>query len=239
MYPELNGKVVLITGAGGSLGKAVALRLSQEQARLVLIDRNEAALSPLATLPGLSQDALRLPGDLTQQAEVEAMVAQAVEAVDKIDVLVNVAGGFRFSGPMHESKSDDLDFLFQINVKTAYLMSAAVAKRMVEMETPGRIINVGARAALAGAAGMAAYTASKAAVLRLTESMAAELLDKRITVNAVLPSTIDTPPNRQAMPKADFSKWVSPESLADVIAFLASDASRDISGAAIPVYGRA
>jgi NAD(P)-dependent dehydrogenase (short-subunit alcohol dehydrogenase family) len=239
MYPELSGKVVLITGAGGSLGKAVALRLNQEKARLVLIDRNEAALSSLTSHPELSKDALLLHGDLTQQVEVEAMVARAVEAFGKIEVLVNVAGGFRFSGPVPESKPDDLDFLFQINVKTTYLMSAAVAKQMVTMETPGRIINVGARAALAGAPGMAAYTASKAAVLRITESMAAELLEKRITVNAVLPSTIDTPPNRQAMPKADFSKWVAPESLADVIAFLASDASRDISGAAIPVYGRA
>ena len=110
---------------------------------------------------------------------------------------------------------------------------------MKSTETRGRIINIGARAALAGGPGLAAYSASKAAVLRLTESMAAELLEDRITVNAVLPSTLDTPANRQAMPDADPGAWVSPASLAEVIAFLASEAARDISGAAIPVYGRA
>lgn len=240
MYPELHGKVVLITGAGGNLGRAVAQRFHAEGSRLALIDRNTETLQACLTELGFAEgDTLLGAVDLTQKQAVEDFITQAVEKFGKVDVLVNVAGGFRFSGLVHESNPEDLDFLFQINVKTAYLMSAAAAKRMVDAGVAGRIINVGARAALAGAAGIAAYTATKAAVLRLTESMAAELLDKKITVNAVLPSTIDTPQNRQSMPKADFSKWVAPESIADVIAFLASDSARDISGAAIPVYGQA
>lgn len=239
MYPELNGKVAIISGAGGTLGAAVAKRLNAEGVRLALSDRREEALRPFTTDGSFPSTTLLETVDLTAPQEVENAVAKVVEKLSSVDILVNVAGAFTFSGPVHEMNPDDFDKMFAINVKTALLLSAAVAKRMVAADTQGRLINVGARAALTGVAGMSAYCASKSAVLRLTESMAAELLEHGITVNAVLPSTIDTPPNRKAMPDADFRKWVAPESLADVIAFLASDAARDISGAAIPVYGRA
>lgn len=240
MYPELAGKVIVISGAGGALGRAVVKRFQAEDARLALIDIKLEPLQAVSDALGLSAEQSRLGAvDLTQPDAVNTFLDQIMDAWGRVDVVVNVAGGFRFSGPVQDANPEDLDAMVQMNVKTAYTLSAAGAKRMVAAGTPGRIINIGARAALAGQAGMAAYTASKAAVLRITESMAAELRDQNITVNAILPSTIDTPANRKSMPNADFTKWVAPESLADVIAFLASDSSRDISGAAIPVYGKA
>jgi NAD(P)-dependent dehydrogenase (short-subunit alcohol dehydrogenase family) len=240
MYTELDGKVAVISGAGGALGRAVVRRLYTENLRLALIDQNEEALRSVVTALGLEETKVLLGAvDLTQRAAVDAFVGKVAAAFGALDILVNIAGGFTFSGPVQEMNLDDLDAMFAVNVKTAFTLSAAAAKQMVGAGAKGRIINVGARAGLMGAAGMAAYSASKAAVLRLTESMAAELLDRGVTVNAVLPSTMDTPANRKAMPNADFSRWVSTDSMADVIAFLASDASRDISGASIPVYGRA
>jgi NAD(P)-dependent dehydrogenase (short-subunit alcohol dehydrogenase family) len=240
MYPELNGKVAVISGAGGALGRAVVRRLYTENLRLALIDQHEEALRSVVTALGLEETRVLLGAvDLTQKAATDAFVGKAAAAFGAPDILVNIAGGFTFSGPVQEMDLDDLDKMFAVNVKTVFTLSAAAARQMVAAGTKGRIINVGARAALSGAAGIAAYCASKSAVLRLTESMAAELLEKGITVNAVLPSTMDTPANRKSMPNADFSTWVSTDSMADVIAFLASDASRDISGASIPVYGRA
>lgn len=240
MYTELNGKVAIISGAGGALGTAVVRRFQAEGTKLALIDVKEEALQRVSADLGLSDDTTLLGAvDLTQKADVDAFVEKAVAKFGQVDIVANIAGGFKFSGPVHLMNPDDLDAMIAVNVKTSLLLSAAAAKQMVIHATKGRIINIGARVALSGAPEISAYSASKAAVLRLTESMAAELLDHGITVNAVLPSTIDTPANRKAMPNADFSKWVSPDSLADVIAFLASDSARDISGAAIPVYRRA
>lgn len=240
MYPELNDKVAVISGAGGSLGRAVVRRLRAEGARLALIDRNEEALKQFVQELGLSEETALVGAiDLTRKADVDTFVASTIETFGQADILVNIAGAFTFSGPVFRMKPDDLDAMVSVNVKTAFLLGAAVAARMVEKSAKGRIINIAARAGLAGSSGIAAYSAAKAAVLRLTESMAQELLEYGITVNVVLPSTIDTPPNRKAMPEADFSKWVTPDSIADVIAFLVSDSARDISGASIPVFGRA
>jgi len=152
---------------------------------------------------------------------------------------VHTAGGYRPGAKLYEMTEDQWNGLIDLNAKTTFLLNAAAARCMVDKGNTGRIINVAGRAALGGGSTIAAYSAAKAAVLRITESLAAELLKQDITVNAVLPSTIDTPQNRAGDPKADFSKWVKPESIADVIAFLASDGARDISGAAIPVYGKA
>jgi NAD(P)-dependent dehydrogenase (short-subunit alcohol dehydrogenase family) len=238
MYAELSGKVVIISGAGGNLGGAVAKRLYAENVRLALVDRNEAGLKTLVEeLGGDTSNLMTMPIDLTRKSEVDAFVEHLVETWGTLDIMVNTTGGFKTS-PVHEMSESDWDFLLNLNAKTAFLLSGAAARAMIANGVQGRIIHISSRAALAGAAGLAAYSASKAAVLRLTESMAAELLDYGIMVNAVLPSTLDTPPNRTSMPSADFSRWVSPASLADVIAFLVSDAARDISGASIPVYGR-
>lgn len=237
---ELTGKVAVVSGAAGALGRAVARRLQQEQVRFALIDRNEAALNGLCQELGLTEEtALIGVVDLTQKEAVDAFVARVVATFGSVDLLANIAGGFVFSGPVHKMNVADLDSMFSINVKTAFLLSAAVARQMVTAGTRGHIVNVSARAALTGQAGMAAYCASKAAILRLTESMALELKKNGITVNTVLPSTMDTPANRASMPDADFSKWVTPDSLADIITMLCSGTTRDISGAAIPVYGRA
>ena len=152
-------------------------------------------------------------------------------------MLVNTVGGYRGGKPVQEADPADWDFLFNINVRTTLNCSRAVIPQMLK-QGRGKIINVASRDALNGNAGYAAYSASKSAVLRLTEALAAELKAMNINVNCVMPGTIDTPQNRAAIPNGDFSKWVEPGAIVDVIQFLVSDASRAIHGAAIPVYGK-
>ena len=161
----------------------------------------------------------------------------AHERFGRIDVLCNIAGGFRMGAPVHETPDADWDFLFGLNARSVLHTARAVVPGMIEAGG-GKIVNVGAFAAQNGVASMGAYCASKSAVIRLTEAMAAELREKSINVNCVLPTIIDTPENRAAMPDADPGRWVSPEALAEVIVFLASDGARAIHGAAIPVVGR-
>jgi len=138
---------------------------------------------------------------------------------------------------VHETDLADWDFLFEVNLRTTLLCCRAVVPQMLRQGS-GRIVNVASRDGLHGGAGYSAYSASKSAVLRLTESLAAELKQSNINVNCIMPGTIDTPQNRSAMPNSDFSKWVVPEAIADVILFLISDSARAITGAALPVYGK-
>ncbi|MBE2196303.1 MAG: SDR family NAD(P)-dependent oxidoreductase [Anaerolinea sp.] len=240
-YPSLAHKRAVISGAGGNLGIAVIKRLQAEGASLALIDHSLDGLRKRLGEQGLNPDSLMIVGgiDLTKKDQVDQAVAQISADGAPIDILINIAGGFRAEGAVHESTETLWDYLMDLNGKSAYLLSAAVTPVMIGGGRGGRIVNVGSRAALSGVAGIAIYSASKSSVLRLTEAMAEELKPFQITVNAVLPSVIDTPQNRSANPAEDYTKWVSPESLADVIAFLISDAARDISGALIPVYGRA
>jgi NAD(P)-dependent dehydrogenase (short-subunit alcohol dehydrogenase family) len=163
------------------------------------------------------------------------MVDETINRFGRIDVLVNVAGGYRGGTPVHETPLTTWDFLLNLNARTVYSVSSAVIPAMLRQGS-GKIVNVAARAALQGAAKMGAYSASKSAVIRLTEAMAAELKNDGINVNCVLPGTIDTPQNRATM-KGDPSRWVAPQAIADVILFLSSGAARAIHGAAIPVYG--
>ena len=174
--------------------------------------------------------------DLTDAKAVQGTVAQALDLFGRVDVLVNTAGGWRGGAKVHETDLDTLAFLVSLNVRTMLVASKAVIPHMLERGR-GRIVNVGARAGLKGTARSGVYAAAKSAVIRLTESMAAELGREGIGVNCVLPSTIDTPQNREAMPKADPSRWVEPEAIADVILFLSSDRARAVQGATIPVYG--
>jgi NAD(P)-dependent dehydrogenase (short-subunit alcohol dehydrogenase family) len=162
---------------------------------------------------------------------------QTVERFGRVDILVNTVGGYRGGKPVHDTDLADWDFLFGINLRTTLLCCKAAVPHMLK-QSSGKIINVASRDAIAGSASYAAYGASKSAVLRLTESLAAELKASNINANAIMPGTIDTPQNRAAVPNGDYSKWVPPEAIAGVIAFLASDASRAINGAAIPVYGK-
>jgi NAD(P)-dependent dehydrogenase (short-subunit alcohol dehydrogenase family) len=235
---DFSDLVVIVTGAAGNLGSAVARAFQAAGAKLVLVDRAADRLPRLfPDLVDSPNHFLAAPIDLTSADAVETMVDETVKRFGRIDVLVNTAGGYRAGTPVHEMPLEAWDSMLNLNARTVFFASRAVIPHMLRQGS-GRIVNVAARAALKGGAQMAAYSVSKSAVVRLTESMAAELKKEGINVNCVLPGTIDTPQNRQAMPNADHSRWVKPEVIADVILFLASDASRAVHGAAIPVYGK-
>ena len=230
---DFAGQVALVTGASGALGSVVARRLLEAGARLILPDRHPDKLrGPFPESDRVFAHAC----DVTDPDAVTALVAAAEERFGRIDLLCNVAGGFRGGPPVHESDVETWDFLMNLNARSVFLVCRAVVPGLLRAGG-GRIVNVASRGALAGDAGVAAYSASKAAVVRLTESLSAELKGKGIRVNAVLPGTIDTAANRAAMPKADTSRWVEPAALADAILFLLSDAARAVHGAALPVYG--
>jgi NAD(P)-dependent dehydrogenase (short-subunit alcohol dehydrogenase family) len=234
---DFTGCNVIVTGAAGALGSAVARAFRRAGGRVALIDRDLQGLQDLCASLGGDAGCYACVGDLMDESSVAAMVAEIFSRFGRIDVLVNVAGGFSMGPAVHETPSATWDFMLGLNARTVFLMSRAVVPHMLARRS-GKIVNVAARAALEGKAKMAAYVASKSAVIRLTESMAAELKDAGIQVNCILPGTIDTPRNRIDMPNADYSRWVPPEALADVILFLASEAARAVTGAAVPVYGR-
>jgi NAD(P)-dependent dehydrogenase (short-subunit alcohol dehydrogenase family) len=234
---EFTDRVVMITGAAGNLGSAVTRAFEKEGAKLVLIDRAADRLPRLFPEMVYSADHfLAVSVDLMKPEVVEATVEETVRGFGRIDVLVNVAGGFRAGTAVHETSFETWDFMLNLNARSLFTVARAVIPHMLEQGS-GKIVSVAARAAVQGSAKAAAYSVSKSAVVRLTESMSAELKRKGINVNCVLPGTIDTPQNREAMPNADHSRWVEPEAIADVITFLASDAARAVHGAAIPVYG--
>jgi NAD(P)-dependent dehydrogenase (short-subunit alcohol dehydrogenase family) len=228
------GQTVLITGAAGNLGRAVAAAFAEAGANLVLIDLKDDALKSVATKGASGVLAQR--ADLADPASIAAAVDAAIKRFGRIDALCNLAGGFQMGEKVHEIPADKWDFMMELNAGSVLRMSNAVVPHMLKAGG-GRIVNIGANSALSGKAEMGAYIASKSAVIRLTETMAAELRGHNINVNCVLPSIIDTPQNRAAMPKADPKKWVAPEALADVLLFLCSPAARAIHGAAIPVVG--
>ena len=220
---DFAGRVVVVTGAAGVLGRAVADEFARRGATLALVD--------ILKIDGEQSSYVC---DLSDLAAVERTVARIRADHGKIDALANIAGGFTMGEAVHETKEATWQFMFELNAKSVLNMARAVVPAMITAKS-GRIVNVGARAGLRGGARMAAYSASKGTVIRLTESLAEELKGHGINVNCVLPSVIDTARNRADMPDADFSKWVQPADLARVIAFLASDDARAIHGAAIPV----
>jgi NAD(P)-dependent dehydrogenase (short-subunit alcohol dehydrogenase family) len=231
---ERSALTVMITGAAGTLGAAVAEAFAGFGANLALLDLQQAQLQRAFAAP--SERHLLLPTNMLEQTQVHAAVAQTLQRFQRIDVLCNIAGGFRMGPAVHETSDDDWQFLFDINVRTMLNAVRAVVPQMLE-QGGGSIINTGAYSAQKGVAQMGAYCASKSVVIRLSEAMAAELREKNINVNCVLPTIIDTPANRAAMPEADASRWVAPQALASTIVFLASDAARAMHGAAIPVTG--
>ncbi len=229
---KFKGKNVLVTGAAGNLGKAVAAAFEREGASLVLFDIDDKTLR--AAYPAGGH--LLVPVNLLDPASVGTAVETALKKVGRIDVLANIAGGFRMGDPVHATPVDTWRLMIELNAGTVMNMARAVVPNMLA-NGGGKIVSIAATAGLGGKPDMGAYGASKAAVIRLTESMAGELRDKGINVNCVMPSIIDTPQNRADMPSADPKKWVAPGALADVIMFLASDAARAVHGAAVPVVG--
>ncbi|MEP0519449.1 MAG: SDR family NAD(P)-dependent oxidoreductase [Hyphomicrobiales bacterium] len=232
---EFKGKTVVVSGALGNLGKAVAARMAQDGAKLVLLGRDRGALQSLsAALPGSH---LNYAVDLLDHETVTAAIDNVNEELSTIDILLAMAGGFTMGPKVHETSAADWQKMQDMNVGTLLPLLASVAPRMINAGQ-GKIVTVGAYAALKGNASMGAYAAAKSAVMRITESSAAELKGYGINVNGVLPTVLNTPENRAAMPNADPQNWVSPERLADVIAFLASSESDDMYGALLPVVGK-
>jgi NAD(P)-dependent dehydrogenase (short-subunit alcohol dehydrogenase family) len=232
---KLENKVVVVTGGFGTLGLAVGRAAIANGALVALIDRIPSP-NP-TTLQEELRGALLLGNvGLTSFESACDALAEVERHFKGIDVLANIAGGFHWQ-TLANGDVDAWDLLYQSNLKTAVVTSKAVLPHL-QKRGGGRIINIGAAGALKAAAGMGAYAASKAGVAKLTEGLAEEMKDQGINVNAVLPSIIDTLANRAAMPTADFTRWVAPDALADVIIFLASDEARAITGASIPVVGR-
>lgn len=227
-------QVAMITGAAGNLGRAVAAAFAQDF-RLVLVGNSLSHLQ--SAFPQAPEDWRLVDVDLTKQDASDKRLGNIVSDLGHIDVLCAIAGAFRMGEAVHETSTETWDAMIDVNVRTLLNAARSVTPGMIA-NGGGRIITVGATAAQHGAAAMGAYSAAKSAVMRLTESMAAELGPKGINVNCVLPSVLDTPPNRAAMPDADPKAWVNPDDLAGVIRFLASDQAIAINGALIPVTGR-
>lgn len=234
---DLRGRIVMITGAAGNLGRATARAFAQQGARLALVDRDLQALTEARDALGSASESELFAVDLLQSQAVTDLVEQVGARFGNVQALVNLAGGFAMGSAVHETTDAEWDFMMALNLRTVFNCSRATIPQMLAAGG-GRIINIAARAAVKGSARMAPYCASKAAVITLTESLADELKHRGINVNCLLPGTLDTPQNRIAMPDQDHSAWVALDALAEVILFLASDASRAITGAAIPVYGR-
>jgi NAD(P)-dependent dehydrogenase (short-subunit alcohol dehydrogenase family) len=236
---NLSGKVLVVTGSGGVLGQAVAAVLRGHGATLALIDHAPAQAAQAAQ----AAPAAQAPGtfhyggiDLSVEDAARSVMARIAKDAGRLDGLINVAGGFRWE-KLAGGTLESWDSMYRLNLRTAIVACQAALPFLLQAGG-GRIVNVGAMAAAKATSGMGAYTASKAGVAKLTEALADELKDRGITVNAILPSTLDTPKNRLDMPGADFTRWVTPADAAQVIAFLVSDAARAVTGALIPVVGR-
>jgi NAD(P)-dependent dehydrogenase (short-subunit alcohol dehydrogenase family) len=222
---EFQDQVVVVTGAAGALGRATANYFDEAGARLALLD-----------VVAIDGPHFSRVCDLTDAAACRAVVAEIEAAVGPIAVLANIAGGFAMGEAVHETRDATWQFLMGLNAHSVLNMSRAAVPGMLERRR-GKIVNIGAGAGQRGTGRMGAYSASKSVVIRLTEAMADELKDKGINVNCVLPSVIDTARNRQDMPTADFGRWVTPDAMAKVIGFLASEAAQPIHGVALPVSG--
>jgi NAD(P)-dependent dehydrogenase (short-subunit alcohol dehydrogenase family) len=225
----MDGKVVVVTGALGALGQVVAELALARGAKVAGVDHAASQMPATA-------NRIELGGvDLSDAAQAKKAIDAVASHFGKCDALINIAGGFAFEA-VAEGDPRTWQRMYALNVLTA-LNASRSALPYLAASPSGRIVNIGAMGALQAGAGMGPYAASKAGVHRLTEALAAEWKGK-ITVNAVLPSIIDTAANRASMPKADFTKWVTPQELAEVILFLTSDAASAVTGALIPVNGR-
>jgi NAD(P)-dependent dehydrogenase (short-subunit alcohol dehydrogenase family) len=227
---EIQGKRIAVTGAFGALGAAMVEGAVAAGARVAAIDRAPAPASGAANVIAIGGV------DLADATAAKTAIDAAAEALGGLDGLVNIAGTFRWE-TLADGSADTWDLLYRVNLRTAVAASKAAIPHLISSGA-GRIVNISAAGSVKAGAGMGAYAASKSGVARLTEALAEELKDRGITVNAILPSTIDTAANRADMPKADFSRWVTPAQLSDVIVFLLSDRASAVTGALLPVMGR-
>jgi len=228
---KLSGKVIAVSGGFGVLGQAVTATLAGYGTSVASID--------FAAAPATGQAAgIRLYGgvDLADEESANSVMRRIVHDTGRLDGLINIAGGFHWE-KLEGGALDTWDSMYRINLRTA-VVACKSALPYLAKSGKGRIVNIGAMGAIKAGAGMGSYAASKAGVAKLTEALAEELKDQGVTVNAILPSMIDTPRNRLDMPDADFSRWVAPSAIAEVIAFLLSDAAGAVTGALIPVAGR-
>ena len=232
---SVEDKITIISGASGGLGQTVSDMFYQAGAKVVLVGSTLDKVQALADAMEPSR-ALPLAADLIAADGADAVVGATLNKFGRIDILLNLAGGFAGGTPVHESDGSDLDKMLALNLRTAYNMSRAAVKPMIEQQW-GRIVNIGSRDALQGRAKYSAYGISKAAVLRLTESMAAEVKPYNVIVNALILTAIDTEANRKAMPNTDPNKWLKPATIAKTLLFLSSD-DIAIYGAGIPLEGK-
>lgn len=234
---DFSDRVAVVTGASGALGGIVARRLYAAGASLALVDRDIARLQALWPEGDAAADRLSFhASDLADADGVTRSAAEILERFGRIDLLFNIAGAYRGGETVEETPDSTWAMLWEANFLSVLHFCRAVAPAM-RRHGHGAMVNVGSRAALGGDAGAAAYSVAKTAVVRLTESLAAELGREGVRVNAVLPGTLDTPANRHAMPDADPNQWVDPQALADAMLFLASPLARAVNGVALPVFG--
>jgi NAD(P)-dependent dehydrogenase (short-subunit alcohol dehydrogenase family) len=231
---DFDGRVALVTGATGALGSAVAEAFRDAGATVAAAD----VVSPddEDALLDADEGIHFYEGDFTDESQVREVVESVVDDHGRLDRLVNVAGTWRGGSPLHETDADEFDFLLDVNLKTMFLASKHAVPHLQESE--GAVVSVSARSSLEGGEGDGPYRASKAGVRLLTETLAEEQKGV-VRANAVMPSVIDTPMNRDMMPDADHDAWVDPADIARVVLFLCSDAAAPTSGAAVPVYGEA
>jgi len=233
----MTNKVIIITGASGNLGPAVSEKVQTAGGKRALIARSESKLRKLYGSNFKKNDQLVLPNvDLTNADQVDQAVKNVINHFGRIDALVHAVGMFKGGKPLHEEALESWEKVFNINFKSTMLTCRAVLPHMLEQDS-GRIVTVASQQGLKGSGKLSAYSTAKGAVVRLTESIAAEITKSNIRINTVVPGIIDTPENRESMPNADFSTWTPPESIAETILFLLSVQSRAISGAAVPVTG--
>jgi NAD(P)-dependent dehydrogenase (short-subunit alcohol dehydrogenase family) len=222
---KLDKKVVLIAGGSGALGQTVVPAFARIGARVVTVDRH-----PRSTQ---GEEQMAMTADVTDEAEVTRLAGEVIRKAGRIDVLINLVGGFAM-GRVVETDISLWQRMLAMNLTPAFVLSKAVLPHMMELRT-GRIIHVAARAAVEPFPGAAAYIAAKSALVALIRALSLEIAGTGVTVNGILPSTIDTSANRKNMPDADISKWVKPESIAQLLIFLASEEAGQINGALIPI----
>jgi NAD(P)-dependent dehydrogenase (short-subunit alcohol dehydrogenase family) len=235
---RFSGKLVIVTGGTGGLGRAVSLAFLQEGARVAVTYQNPAEFQQLKTAAGSNASSLLGEAvDVTDEAAVRQFVNGILANGGQIDALVNAVGGYVGGIKLWELDPKTFEKMLALNLRSGFVLARVIVPAMLKQKR-GAIVNVSSQAALDHAAGASAYAASKAAALAMMDSLAEDVRGTGVLVNTILPSIIDTEPNRQAMPKADFAKWPKPEEIARVILFLCSEDARVIHGAAIPVYGQ-